>query len=186
MNATIVANVLKDPKTIKNDKNRNMKSMLLKVDLIDFMNRPDSSIRSNADGLGGVLGLFLKNKKVRIVILAPIIAYTSRLWTTWSLKVSPLSSSSMKNTGKMKPIAAPIMTAVTHAVNAVNRSFEPNQVAASFAGAFTKNGWAIPQRTCPRMQIQKPLLISTFMPIPIAFKIVPMNTPVLEPYTSMT
>lgn len=72
--ATIVASVLNEPNTIKKLKNKNMKSIFEKVCLMDFMKMPDSSMRSNADALGGVLGLFLNNMKVNMVIAAPIIA----------------------------------------------------------------------------------------------------------------
>jgi len=80
-----------------------MKSLFVNVSLMDLVKIPASSIRSKADELGGLLGLLLKKINVRMVITAPIIACAMRLIITLCLKVSPSSSSVIKNTGNILP-----------------------------------------------------------------------------------
>ena len=142
----MVARVLKEPRTKKKLRKRNIKSLFAKVPFTDFKNMPSSSILSKADGLGGVFGLFLNMSRVTTLITNPMPACATKLIMTFCLKTSSLSSSPINKTGNTNPTAAPKMTALTQMVRAVSLSVGPNQVAASLAGAFTRNGYAMPQR----------------------------------------
>ena len=64
----------------------------------------------------------------------------------------------------------------------------PTHTLATEAGAFNKNGWPIAARVYPAIQAPaKPiLLIKTFNIMPAVVRSVPINTPVLHPYASIT
>ena len=67
-------------------------------------------------------------------------AYVIKLLNICFLNSSFVSSSLTQIVGKAKPIAAPRACETTHRVIAITRSFGPNQLAANFAGTFTRNG----------------------------------------------
>ena len=71
------------------------------------------------------------------------------------MKSSYESESFTNKEGTRNPTAAPRAYEATAIVIAATLSLSPNHTAASFAGAFSKNGWPIAAKTYPTTQIQK-------------------------------
>ena len=78
-------------------------------------------------------------------------------------------------------MAAPIAYAATEIVIAITLSLEANHTLATFAGALLKNGWPMPQKTYPSMQIQKLQLMKHLIIMPTVVNKIPTNTPFLGP-----
>ncbi len=120
---------------------------------------------------------------MRIAVL--IIAKHSIRLKIFFCAISPLSLSETNKDGTKNPRATPSIFELAPILVEYMRSFSPNQLADSFAGALKVKGKAIASIVYPTITKAKCTLIKHLNHRPRVYKLIAMITPILSPHLSI-